>query len=156
MPGNLVYLSTKNLSLPKGWAKKLLPKFIGLYRIVETHTAASTVTLNLPPKLTAQRVHPTFHVSLIQAHIPNDDGRFPHQDTKLYYDFGSADEPEWFVDEILGHQWVSQTDLELQIHWTLGDVTWEPLAECKELEALDEYLDLHGVKQPHDLPHKMW
>ena len=28
----------------------------------------------------------------------------------------------------------------------LGDVTWEPLAECKELEALDEYLELRGVQ----------
>ena len=75
--GNLVYLSTKNLSLPKGRAKKLLPKYIGLYKIVEAHTAASMVTLDLPPKLTARRVHPMFHVSLIQAHVPNDDGRFP-------------------------------------------------------------------------------
>ena len=49
---------------------------------------------------------------------------------------------------------MNQTDLELQIRWTLGDVTWEPLVECKELEALDEYLDLCGVKQPRDLPHK--
>jgi len=36
----------------------------------------------------------------------------------------------------------------------LGDVTWEPLAECKELEALDEYLELHGAKWLHDLPRK--
>ena len=70
-------MSTKNLSLPKGWAKKLLPKFIGPYKIVEVHTAASMVTLDLPPELTAQRVHPTFHASLRRAHIPNDDGRFP-------------------------------------------------------------------------------
>ena len=74
----------------------------------------------------------------------------------MYYDFGSADEPDWFVDEILGHRWVNQTDLELQICWTLGDVTWEPLAECKELKALDEYLDLRSVKRPHDLPRKTW
>ena len=147
-------MSTKNLSLPKGRAKKLLPKFIGPYRIVETHTATSMVTLDLPPELTARRVHPTFHASLIRAHVPNDDGRFPRRDTKSYYDFGSADEPEWFIDEILGHRWVSQTDLELQNRWTLGDVTWELLAECKELEALDEYLDLCGVKRPHDLPCK--
>ena len=155
-PGDLVYLSTKNLSLPKGRAKKLLPKFIGPYKVVEVHTAASTVTLDLPPELTARRVHPTFHASLIRAHVPNDDGRFPRRDTKSYYDFGSADEPEWFVDEVLGHRWVSQNELELQIRWTLGDVTWEPLAECKELEALDEYLDLHGVTRPRDLPRKAW
>ena len=73
----MVYLSTKNLSLPKVWAKKLLPKFIGPYKIVEAHTAASTVTLDLPPELTARRVHPMFHTSLIWAHIPNEDGRFP-------------------------------------------------------------------------------
>ena len=95
-----------------------------------------------------------FHVSLIWAHIPNDNGRFPCQDTKSYYDFGTANEPKWFVDKILGHQWVSQNELEFQIHWTLGDVTWELLVECKELKALDEYLDLCGVKQPRDLPHK--
>ena len=41
--------------------------------------------------------------------------------------------------------WVDQAHLEFQVRWTLGDVTWEPLAECKELEALDEYLELHGV-----------
>ena len=49
---------------------------------------------------------------------------------------------------------MSQTGLELQICWTLGDVTWEPLAEFKELKALDEYLDLHGVKRPRDLLRK--
>ena len=92
--GDLVYLSTKNLSLPKGGAKKLLPKFIGPYKIVEAHTAASIVTLDLPPELMAWRVHPMFHMSLIWAHIPNDDGRFPCHDTKAYYDFGTAKESE--------------------------------------------------------------
>jgi len=28
------------------------------------------------------------------------------------------------------------------------------LAECKELEALDEYLALRGAKRPRDLPRK--
>ena len=49
---------------------------------------------------------------------------------------------------------MGQEDLEFQVRWTLGDVTWEPLTECKELEALDEYLELHRVKRPRDLPHK--
>ena len=105
-----------------------------------------TVTLELLPELTAQRVHPTFHVSLLRAHVPNDNARFPRRDTKVYYDFGAADEPEWFVDEILAHCWVDSMGLELQVHWTLGNMTWEPLASCKELAALDEYLELCGVK----------
>ncbi|KIJ24275.1 hypothetical protein M422DRAFT_77384, partial [Sphaerobolus stellatus SS14] len=32
--GDLAYLSTKNLNLPKGWARKLLPKFIGPYKVL--------------------------------------------------------------------------------------------------------------------------
>ena len=147
---------TKNLALLKGRAKKLLPKFIGPYKVVETHTAPSTVTLELPPELTAQQVHPTFHASLLRAHVPNDDTRFLHHDTKAYYDFGAADEPEWFVNEILAHRWVDTTGLEFQVHWTLGNVTWEPLASCKELTALDEYLELRGVSRPRNLPHKTW
>jgi len=33
--GKLVYISMKNLSLPKGQASKLLPKYIGPYKILE-------------------------------------------------------------------------------------------------------------------------
>ena len=102
-PGDRVYLSTKNLALPKGRAKKLLPKFIGLYKVIEMHTATLMVTIELPPELTAWRVHPTFHTSLLRAHVPNDDARFPGCDTKAYYDFGATDEPEWFIDKILAH-----------------------------------------------------
>src|SRR6266481_5874231 len=69
-PGSLVYLSTKNLALPKGWVKNLLPKYIGLYKVVEAHTAASTITLELPPELKARQIHPTFHVNLIRLTFP--------------------------------------------------------------------------------------
>jgi hypothetical protein len=34
---DLVYLSTENLSLPKEQVKKLLPKYIGLYKVIEAH-----------------------------------------------------------------------------------------------------------------------
>jgi len=59
-PGDLVYLSTKNLALPKGRAKKLLPKFIGPYKVVKAHTPTSTVTLELPPELTTGGYTPHF------------------------------------------------------------------------------------------------
>ena len=35
--GDLTYISTKNLSLPKGHVRKLMPKYIGPYRIVECY-----------------------------------------------------------------------------------------------------------------------
>ena len=52
--GDHVYLLTQNLTLPKGRARKLVPKYIGPYKVVKAHNKASTVTLELPPVLIAQ------------------------------------------------------------------------------------------------------
>ena len=51
--GDHVYLSTQNLTLPEGRARKLVPKYIGPYKVVKAHNEASTVTLELPPALVA-------------------------------------------------------------------------------------------------------
>ena len=51
--GDHVYLSTQNLTLPKGRVRKLVPKYIGPYKVVKAHNKASTVTLELPPVLVA-------------------------------------------------------------------------------------------------------
>jgi len=142
----------QNLTLPKGRARKLLPKFIGPYTVKETHNAASTVTLELLLELTKRRISPTFHASLIRRHIANNNDLFPCCDTTPFYDFGAEGDQEWLIDEIIAHRWSEAKDLELQVKWTLGDVTWEPLASCKELEALDSYLELRGVTRSHDLP----
>ena len=48
-----MYLLTQNLTLPKGRARKLVPKYIGPYKVVKAHNKASTVTLKLPPALVA-------------------------------------------------------------------------------------------------------
>ena len=77
---------------------------------------------------------------------PHRDTATPRRDTATCYDFGTTDEPEWYVDEILAHCWVDRAHLEFQVRWTLGDITWEPLTKCKEPQALDEYLELHGVQ----------
>ena len=41
-----------------------------------------------------------------------------------------------------------------QVKWNMGDTTWEPHKACNDLQALDNYLDLLGVKQVGDLPRK--
>ena len=74
---DFVYLSTKNLTLPKGRARKLVPKFIGPYKILEAHNRASTVTLKLPLELTSRHIMPTFHTSLVRLFVPNDEVQFP-------------------------------------------------------------------------------
>jgi hypothetical protein len=65
-----------------------------------------------------------------------------------------ADDHEWFVDEILGHRWKKGTklgDLEFEIWWSLGDTTWESYKNCRELEALNHYLEVHGIQHPAQL-----
>ena len=46
--GDHMYLLTQNLTLPKGWARKLVPKYIGPCKVVKARNEASTVTLKLP------------------------------------------------------------------------------------------------------------
>jgi transposase InsO family protein len=149
--GDLVYLSTKNLKLPKGRAHKLLPTYIGPYKITSSNPSTSNYALGLPEELRTRNIHPTFHVSLLKPHIPNDDARFPTRDVRVFYDFGQDADVEWEVDEILAHQWVGKA-LKFLVKWNLGDSTWEPLKHCNQLRALDEYLSLRGVKSPAQLP----
>ena len=147
-----MYLSTQNLTLPKGRVRKLVPKYIGPYKVVKAHNEASTVTLELPPALIARRISPTFHTGLVRKFITNNDKLFPKRDAKSFYDFRQDDEQEWLIKEITSHRWPNSKELELEVRWTLGDTTWEPLAVCKDLEALDLYLELQGVAHPRDLP----
>ena len=149
--GDLVYLSTKNLSMPKGQARKLIPKYIGLMKVMRWHTKSDMYTLNLPDQLKARRVQPMFHVGLLRAHEPNDDIMFPRRDTQAFYDVGNDDETEWVVDELLAHRWKG-TQVEFLVRWNLGDTTWEPYTHCKELEALDRYLELQGAVSVRQLP----
>ena len=101
----MVYLSTKNLALCKGWARKLMPRFLGPYRVLKAMNDSSNVTIELPPKLRDRRISPTFHTNLVRPYVKNDDVLFPKKEAKLYYDFANNDEQEWFVDEILAHKW---------------------------------------------------
>ena len=119
-----------------------MPKYIGPYKVVKAHNEASTVTLKLPPALVARQISPTFHLGLVQKFIADNNKLFPKQDTKSFYDFSQDDKQEWLIEEITSHRWSNSKELELEVRWTLGDTTREPLAACKELEALDLYLEL--------------
>ena len=101
--GDLVYVSTKDLSLPKGHASKLLPKYIGLFKIIDACPEISAYAIELPKQLRAHRLHNRFHQSKLCPHFANDDALFPHQESHPYYDFGTPDDQKWSVDEILAH-----------------------------------------------------
>ena len=57
------------------------------------------------------------------------------------------------MDEILAHKW-DRSRLSFHVCWNQGDTTWEMLDICKDLQALDEYLQPIGVEQPLELPCK--
>jgi hypothetical protein len=152
-PGDRVWLSTENLTMPKGRVRKLMPKFVGPFTVQRADHKHSNYMLELPPEMTARRINPTFHTSVLRPFEPNDNERFPHRDTTYLYDYGVPDDNEWWVDEILAHRWVGKR-VEFNVLWSLGDSTWEPLSACNDLAALDEYLQLHGVKEWNELPKK--
>ena len=51
--GDKVYLSTQNLNLLKSRARKLMPKFIGPYKVTKSHPEILRYTLDLLPELKA-------------------------------------------------------------------------------------------------------
>ena len=140
--GDLVYLSSKNISFPKGLARKLIPKFLGPYKILRNFENSS-FQLDLPPNLKRRGVHDVFHSSLLRIHIPNDDRLFPgRMDTQITGE--TATDNEWAVDCIKNHSG-TKTDAIFEVHWKSGDITWLPYYQITHLQALTDYLDLIGV-----------
>ena len=140
--GDLVYLSTKNLSLPKGRARKLAPKFLGPFAITEIVSEGATYALDLPSELRARGLHSAFHASLLRPHFANDDRRFPGRQFHQLPGFGEHPR-EWAVDRILSHMGRG-SDAEFEVQWSTGDVTWVPYADIKHLQALREYYEEIG------------
>ena len=147
--GELVYLSSKNISFAKGLARKLIPKFIGPYKVLQDFGNAS-FRLDLPPHLKRRGVHDVFHSSLLREHIPNDDRLFPgRMDTQV----GNTPETEgeWVVERILSHAG-ARKDSVFEIKWKSGDISWLPYYQITHLQALTDYLDLFGESKINNLP----
>ncbi|KAF7372414.1 Gag-pol polyprotein [Mycena venus] len=126
--GDLVYLSTKNIKFEKGLARKLIPKFIGPYLILEDFNNLS-FRLDLPDNLKQRGVHDVFHASLLRIHIPNDDRRFPGRlENQLNINADSVTQ-EWAIDRIS------------------GDRTWMPYDQMKRLAALEAYFEELGISE---------
>ncbi|KAJ3474054.1 hypothetical protein NLI96_g12674 [Meripilus lineatus] len=142
---DLVYLSTKNLKPPKGRARKLVPKFLGPFRILKTIEPGATYKLELPQELKARGINDAFHASLLRQHIPNDDRRFPGRLPHQIPGFGEHPK-EWIVDRIISHSGKG-SEAEFEVQWSTGDVTWAPYHDIKHLQAFDEYCEALGITQ---------
>ena len=137
--------------MPKARAWKLMPKYIGPYKILACNRENSHYMLELPEELLKRRIHPTFHARLLRPAIENNDACFPNREATFFYDFGNDPGREWNVDLIVDHKHSGNSVL-FDVQWETGKITHEPYNNCKELEALDRYLELHGVKHWHELP----
>ncbi|KAJ9521312.1 hypothetical protein QJQ45_001167 [Haematococcus lacustris] len=94
--GQLVLLSTKNLRMKPGKAKKLLPRFIGPFKVLE-HVGPVAVRLDLPRAMA--RMHPVFHVSLLRPYT----SEHPHLPPPVEW----LDEaPLYEVEKLLAHRGV--------------------------------------------------
>ena len=149
--GDFVYLSTANLRLPKARARKLIPKFIGPYKILKDF-GNSSFRLELPPDLRSRGIHDVFHASLLRIHNPNDDRRFPgrqlHQIAPLH---GSTPAAEWDVSCIQAHSGTGK-DAMFLLRWAAGDTSWLPFHEVSHLTALSQYLEALGIDSIKKLP----
>ncbi len=147
--GDLVYLSTKNLNLPKGRARKLVPKYLGPFAITKVLTEGATYRLDLPKELLARGLNNAFHASLLRPHFPNDDRRFPGRQYHQLPGFGEQPQ-EWAVERIISHVGRGR-DAEFEVQWSTGDVTWVPYHDVRHLQALTEYYEALGVTHARQL-----
>ncbi|KAG6897228.1 hypothetical protein C0992_003332 [Termitomyces sp. T32_za158] len=120
--GALAYLFTKNLNLPKGRASKLCLKWVGSHKVLEAELSTSNYVLELPTALQAQRIMLKFHVLLLQPYVASNDAPFLNRATPELYDFGMAEDQEWFVDDLMGHCWTQSGNLEFKVRWSLENI----------------------------------
>ena len=149
--GDLVYLSTSHITLPKGRARKLAPKFIGPFKILEDYRNNS-FRLDLPSELRQRGVHPAFHANLLWIHVPNDDRRFPGRQIPQIIGIGRSEDLS--VDKILRHHGKGRDSL-FELRYTTSDTIWLPHYEVSSLEALNQYLEAQNVKNTDELPKRV-
>lgn len=104
--GDRVFLSMKNLNLPKDHASKLLPKFVRLYPVLEAGLKTLNYKLELPEDLQKCRLHDVFHVSLLRSYVESDALLFPDRMSPELYNFGALPNGEEVVQGIEGHYWL--------------------------------------------------
>jgi len=104
--------------MPKGRASKLVPKYVGPYKITKAIPSTSNYELELPMERIKQQIHNRFHMSLLRPHNSNNDMLFPSRRKVQPYDFGTPDESEWYVNKIIGHRWKGR-NIEFLVKWDL-------------------------------------
>ena len=151
--GDSVLLKTTNLKLKTGGTKKLLPRFIGPFKIIQQINAVA-FKLDLPRNL---RYHPVFHASLLRHYTENATCKAPPLPVII------DGELEYEVEDIIDHRPIEfhtrtdgrkrktskTTQLEYRVRWknySAVDDTWEPEDNLKNCaEVLTTYKKAHNL-----------
>jgi len=137
--GDKVLLSTKNIVNPidrNRPKKKLTPKFVGPYKVIEkiSHTAYK---LDLPDNI---KIHPVFHVSLLKLY--KEEKEFTRKTPPPPVILPETNEEEYEVEEILDEK-IIRNQPHYLVKWLgypLHDATWEPLENLKNCQKkLNEF-----------------
>ena len=132
------------MSLPKGLAWKLIPKFIRPYLITKDF-GDNLYCLELSSELKKQGIHDIFHLLLLQIHEPNDDCLLDSQVAEL-----EDNAREWAINHIISHS-SSRENALFKVLWKSGDKMWVPSFDITALSAVAAYLELQGVEWLADL-----
>jgi hypothetical protein len=142
--GDEVLLSTKNIKVKAAGTPKLLPKWIGPFKVLQCVNEVA-YKLTLPPSL---KIHPVFHVSLLKPYQQGGRVQPPPVPELL------EGELEYEVESILAHRDVqvrrkrnrARTPVlqrQYLIKWkgyNASNNTWEPERNCtNSQDKIDEY-----------------
>ena len=115
-------------------AAKFIACYDGPYPVIDTHPAASTVTLDL---VDSSAILPTFHNNLVKPFLPNDDVTYPHRAIDETQDF--------FVETVVNHH-VRGRSYQFLVKFQEYPDYYDRWLSGKDLEgdsALADYLSLH-------------
>jgi len=156
-PGDMVLLNAKHIALrkrvPKA-ARKLMPRFLGPFRVVE-RIGAVAYRLDLPSTL--GKLHPVFHVALLKLY-KHDAARTHAPAPVVWADDPEPDNPLFHIDQILAHRERrrrGKNTYEFLVQWTgLGPEHNEWIAEsaCTPFAVEHYWLSLRAAAFPAVAP----
>jgi RNase H-like domain found in reverse transcriptase/Integrase zinc binding domain/Reverse transcriptase (RNA-dependent DNA polymerase) len=149
--GNLVYVSSKDLSFPQEMKRKFVPKFVGPYPITGAHPRSSTFDIAFPPHL---KIHQRVHASKLRPHFPNDDTRFPsrrYDEPPPAIEVTNSADAEYVIEKVVAQKRVGKTRW-FQVRYlgySAAEDRWIKESELRKTaaESIDEYLALVAARE---------
>ena len=135
--GDQVMLSTKNLPLKTGRNKKLSPKFIGPFDVTGILASGNAYKLQLPEKY--EKLHPTFHISLLKPYYEDRNRRFTGREST----FATEDKTKQAID-IISHR-NTQDSIEFLVSQNSGNILQDKWIDEQDLPrekpSIQQYFD---------------